>query len=81
MYSDPLTGHFGKKKTIERVLSRYYWLTLRKDVLEYIKTCDICQRNDKPTRKEALHPLEVTTAFNRIGIDIISPLDTTEDGN
>ena len=43
MHSDPLAGHFGKKKTVERVLSRYYWPTLGKDIGEYIKTCDTCQ--------------------------------------
>ena len=81
MHSDPLAGHFGKKKTIERVLARYYWPTLGKDISEYIKTCDACQWTGKPTRQEALHPLEVTTAFDRIGIDVVGPLDITEDGN
>src|SRR5215204_4846180 len=81
MHSDPLAGHFGKKKTIERVLSRYYWPTLGKDIVEYIKTCDTCQRIGKPTRQEALHPLQVSTAFDRIGIDVVGPLDITEDGN
>ena len=49
MHSDPLAGHFGKKKTIERVLARYYWPTLGKDISEYIKTCDACQQTGKPT--------------------------------
>ena len=81
MHSDPLVRHFGKKKTVERVLSQYYWPTLGKDIGEYIKTCDTCQRTGKPTRQETLHPLTVNTAFDRIGIDVIGPLDITEDGN
>ena len=42
MHSDHLAGHFGKTKTIQQTLSRYYWPTLGKDILEYIATCDIC---------------------------------------
>ena len=31
-YEIPLSGHLGKKKTVERVLRRFYWPTLHRDV-------------------------------------------------
>src|SRR4051812_39916610 len=42
MYTDPLVEHFGKTKTIQRTLARYYWPTLGKDITTYIQTCDTC---------------------------------------
>src|SRR4051812_44756917 len=81
MHSDHLAGHFGKTKTIQRTLSRYYWPTLGKDISEYIATCDICQRRGKPNRQEALHPLQVGQPFDRVGIDVVGPLTITEDNN
>ena len=37
-------GHFGRDLTISRVREGFWWPTLWRDVTEYIKTCDICQR-------------------------------------
>jgi hypothetical protein len=81
MHTDPLAGHFGKTKTIQRTLARYYWPSLGKDITEYIRTCDTCQRRGKPTRTESLHPIQVGQPFDRIGIDIVGPLTVTKDGN
>ncbi|KAG9293417.1 hypothetical protein G9A89_009141 [Geosiphon pyriformis] len=66
MHTDPLTGHFGKTKTIQKTLAYYYWPTFRKNIAEYIKICDICQRKDKPNCKEDIHSISVDQLFNRI---------------
>ena len=41
-HDDPLAGHFGIDKTRELVTRKYYWPTLRHDVEEYVKGCDVC---------------------------------------
>ena len=41
-HNDPLAGHFGIDKTKELIGRKYYWLTLRKDVEAYVKSCDVC---------------------------------------
>ena len=41
-YNDPLAGHFGIEKTRELVARKYYWPTLRHDVDDYVKGCDVC---------------------------------------
>ena len=41
-YNDPLAGRFGIDKTRELVGRKYYWLSLRKDVKNYIRGCDVC---------------------------------------
>ena len=41
-HDDPFAGHFGIDKTRELVGRKYYWLSLRKDVENYVKGCDVC---------------------------------------
>ena len=38
----PLAGHFGIEKTRELVARKYYWPTLRHNVEDYVKGCDVC---------------------------------------
>ena len=49
-HNDLLAGNFGIDKTRELVNWKYYWPSLRKDVENYIKGCDIC-----PTSKAVRH--------------------------
>ena len=39
----PLAGHLGRDKTTRRVLQRFYWPTLFRDVANYCKHCADCQ--------------------------------------
>ena len=41
-YDDSLVGHFGIDKTRELVGRKYYWPSLRKDVNNYVRGCDVC---------------------------------------
>ena len=41
-HDDPLAGHFGIEKTRELLSRKYYWPTLRRDVEDYVKGCDVC---------------------------------------
>ena len=41
-HNDSLAGHFGIDKTRELVGRKYYWPSLRKDVKDYVRGCDIC---------------------------------------
>ena len=41
-HDDPLTGHFGIEKIRELFSRKYYWPTLRCDVNNYVRGCDIC---------------------------------------
>ena len=41
-HDDPLVGHFGIDKTRELVGRKYYWPSLRKDVEDYVRGCDVC---------------------------------------
>ena len=41
-HNDLLAGHFGINKTKELVGRKYYWPSLRKDVEDYVRGCDVC---------------------------------------
>jgi len=76
-----LSAHFGIKATYEKTKERYYWKGLKEDVETYVKSCDKCQRREKPRGKHELHPIEVKEPFYMIGIDFVGPLPITEKGN
>jgi hypothetical protein len=42
-HEGPLAGHGGAKRTTTFLKKAYYWLNLKDNVEEYVKTCLICQ--------------------------------------
>ena len=79
----PMAGHLGITKTKDRILQRYYWPGVFKDVAEYCRTCEVCQRSHprKPARAEMIPMPLVSKPFQRIAMDIIGPLPRTKRGN
>jgi hypothetical protein len=73
--------HLGIQSTYNKIKERYYWPTMYKDIEEYIKTCDICQRRGHEVQRQNLQPLEVKYPFYRVGIDIKGPLPPSKHGN
>ena len=77
-----MSGHLGIRKTTDRILNDFFWPTVRKDVKQYCKTCDICQKT-KPKGKVSQLPLGkmpiIDTPFSRIAIDIIGPIHPPSD--
>ena len=41
-HDDLLAGYFGIDKTRELVGRKYYWQSLKKDVKNYVRGCDVC---------------------------------------
>ena len=41
-YDDLLSEHFGVGKIFELISRKYFWKSMKADVKEYIKICDIC---------------------------------------
>ena len=76
-HDDPLSGHFGQRKTLTLVRRRYYWPTLETDVKEYVKGCDICQRVKAVRRRKAGEMLALplpSKPFESISMDFITDL-------
>uniref|UniRef100_A0AAZ3RP99 Gypsy retrotransposon integrase-like protein 1 n=1 Tax=Oncorhynchus tshawytscha TaxID=74940 RepID=A0AAZ3RP99_ONCTS len=74
--------HLGQKKTVHRIQSKYYWLGIVKDVVDWIKVCETCQhteRNKNMTR--TVRPIKVDAPWEILGIDIFGPFQKTQQGN
>ena len=79
----PLAGHLGNDKTARRILQRFYWPTLYRDVAEFCRTCAPCQKTSSfKGRRAPMIPLPVISVpFQRIAMDIVGPLPRSRSGN
>jgi hypothetical protein len=61
-----------------------YWPGMKQELEEYIKRCDICQRN-KITQNKTKLPMKVTTTpevvWDKCALDIVGPLNQTAEGH
>jgi hypothetical protein len=82
-HSTPLAGHLGRRKTTNRLLQRFFWPGISKDVAVHCQTCMQCQRTARVSRNKApLMPLPVIEEpFKRIAMDIVGPVQKSSQGN
>ncbi|MBW0571034.1 hypothetical protein O181_110749 [Austropuccinia psidii MF-1] len=50
-HESPFSGHLSEDRTREKVKTCIWWLMWQKDVAEYFKTCDRCQKANQYTGK------------------------------
>ncbi|MBW0582910.1 hypothetical protein O181_122625 [Austropuccinia psidii MF-1] len=50
-HDSPFSGHLSEDRTREKVNTCIWWPMWQKDVAEYCKTCDRCQKSNKSTGK------------------------------
>ena len=77
------SGHFGKKRSLERLSRRYYWPGMSSDLIRWITTCPSCCIS-KPGPGMGKLPLQQElfgVRFARIAVDIISGVKPTPQGN
>ena len=71
-------------RTYDRLKLFTSWPGMKQELEEYIKRCDICQRNEITQNKTKL-PMKVTTTpevvWNKCALDIVGPLNQTADGH
>ncbi|KAK0146674.1 Retrovirus-related Pol polyprotein from transposon 412 [Merluccius polli] len=79
------SGHFGVRKTYNRVLQHFYWPRIKRDVARYVKACHACQLAGKPNVSVKPAPLQsiqsVGTLFEHLIIDCVGPLPPSKSGN
>ncbi|XP_078247519.1 uncharacterized protein LOC144588463 [Pogona vitticeps] len=84
-HSDMFAAHLGVNKTQQRITQNFYWPDIGRQIREFCKQCDVCQRqgNSRDRTKAKLCPLPVIdTPFKCIGVDIVGPLPkATKRGN
>lgn len=74
--------HLGQKKTVNRIQSKYYWLGIIKDVVDWIKLCETCQQTESNKNlARTIRPIKVDAPWDIVGIDFIGPFTETHHGN
>ncbi|UYV62216.1 hypothetical protein LAZ67_1008247, partial [Cordylochernes scorpioides] len=76
-----ICGHLGVTRTMHRLKDKYFWPSMLKDVVEYVRTCHLCQSRKGSNQLPAglLHPIPAANyPFERVGIDFLGPLPSTK---
>ncbi|KAG7476890.1 hypothetical protein MATL_G00087580 [Megalops atlanticus] len=74
--------HLGQKKTVHRIQSKYYWLGIVKDVVDWIKLCETCQHTERSKNMSRIvRPIKVEAPWEILGIDLFGPFQETSRGN
>ena len=77
-----LTEHLGIKKTLDRIVSEFFWRGVCADVARFCKSCDICQRTIRKCRvtKVTLGKLPlIDTPFKRVSVQLVGPTEPRSD--
>lgn len=73
----PMGGHLESKKTLDRLLSRFYWPGIIHDVNQHYKSCKACQTSGGRKSGKHAHLVSlpiIEEPFQRIAMDIVGPL-------
>ena len=77
-----MSGHLGIKKTLDRVVSEFFWPGVCGDVARFCKSCDLCQRTIQKGRVTKVPlgkmPL-IDTPFKSVAVDIVGPTEPRSD--
>ena len=76
-------GHLGRDKTLARLRQSFFWHNMPKDCEIYIKSCHICSKNKKLTRRQIakLGCFHSGFPMERVHMDILGPFTPSEDNN
>ena len=77
-------GHKGANQTYNKIRQRYYWKGIRNDIINYVRTCPVCNERKVDIYKTKT-PMIITEtpieSFDRVSIDTVGVLKTTCSGN
>ena len=80
-----MSGHLGVTKTYHKELAHFFWPEMRRDIVNYCRSCHVCQVVGKPNqtiRRAALKPIPAfDEPFTKVIIDCVGPLPRTKAGN
>ncbi|MBW0464027.1 hypothetical protein O181_003742 [Austropuccinia psidii MF-1] len=81
-HESPFSGHLSEKRTREKVKTFIWFPMWQKDVAEYFKTCDRCQKANKSTGKRIGNMIKVQESsrpWEMIHIDWVTGLSPEGD--
>lgn len=76
-HNSPLGGHTGEVRIYLRMAADWYWVGMRKEVTNYVRSCNVCQQQKLSQHSPAglLQPLQITSQdWSDISMDFIQGL-------
>ena len=76
-HGNHMAGHQGIDRTYQIIRRKYFWQSMYQDVVNYVKSCEVCQQSKRDFRKDKippLQPLPVAEPFGRIHMDFLGPI-------
>lgn len=83
-HDDPISGgHPGVHRMRMKIRSKYFWTGMSKDIKNYVRKCELCQKNKSMAKvKEPMVLTETPAkAFDVLIIDTIGPFVRSDNGN
>ncbi|XP_074306427.1 uncharacterized protein LOC141641672 [Silene latifolia] len=77
IHSGDCGNHTGGRSLSNKILRQgYFWPTMRKDAIDYVKKCEECQRHAPVSHQPAehIHPIISPWPFMKWGMDNVGPL-------
>ncbi|XP_069999422.1 uncharacterized protein [Penaeus vannamei] len=77
-HSSIMWGHLATGKTKDRVMEKFFWPGITKDIERYCRSCDVCQRTvDKgKVQRAKLGKLPIIgEPFSRLAVDIVGSIE------
>ncbi|WOH15435.1 hypothetical protein DCAR_0934976 [Daucus carota subsp. sativus] len=84
LHDEPIGGHSGQEATIKKLSQFFFWPKMKDEVIEYIKSCDLCQRLKTGNKFPGglLQPLPISEQiWQEISMDFIEGLPQSGDKN
>ncbi len=75
-HDPPLAGHLKVFKTYKRIQTLYTWEGMKRDIVRYVRSCEICQACKPATQKPIglMIPTAPLGPWEMIGIDLWVPI-------
>ena len=79
----PTSGHLATERMVERLKRNFYWPKMTESVARYVQQCDKCtaRKTPKGTKHAPLGVHLTGEPMERISMDILGPLPTTDNQN
>ena len=77
LHDSAVGGHSGQRGCLQRVQALFHWPGIKKKVIQFVRSCDVCQRNkhENVPYPGLLQPLPVPQqAWSQITMDFIEQL-------
>ena len=83
VHNGVMGGHFGCRKTYEKVKIKYYWYEMKNDVNSWVLACDQCASDKTPHKrpKAPLGSLGVGATLATLSTDVLGPIPVTPRNN